>query len=45
MLLGVVALRAGQGRKIVYDGEKMQITNLADANQYLTREYRSGWAI
>lgn len=45
MLLGVVALRAGQGRKVVYDGEKMQITNLADANQYLTREYRSGWAI
>jgi hypothetical protein len=45
MLLGVVALRAGQGRKIVYDGEKMQITNVADTNQYLTREYRLGWAI
>ena len=45
MLLGVVALRAGQGKKILYDGEKMQITNAPDANQYLTREYRSGWAI
>jgi hypothetical protein len=45
MLLGVVALRAGQGKKILYDGEKMQITNAPDANQFLTREYRSGWAI
>jgi predicted dehydrogenase len=45
MLLGVVALRAGQGKKILYDGEKMQITNAPDANQFLTREYRAGWAI
>ena len=45
MLLGLVALRAGQGKKILYDGERGQITNFADANQYLTRDYRSGWAI
>ncbi|MEO5509062.1 MAG: Gfo/Idh/MocA family oxidoreductase [Longimicrobiales bacterium] len=45
MLLGVVALRAGQGKKILYDGDKMMITNVPDANQYLTREYRTGWAI
>ena len=45
MLLGLVALRAGQGRKILYDGERGQITNIADANQYLSREYRAGWAI
>jgi predicted dehydrogenase len=45
MLLGLVALRAGQGKKILYDGERGQITNNADANQYLTREYRAGWAI
>jgi len=45
MLLGVVALRAGQGKKILYDGERGQITNIADANQYLTRDYRAGWAI
>jgi predicted dehydrogenase len=45
MLLGLVALRAGQGRKILYDGERGQITNNADANQYLTREYRAGWTI
>lgn len=45
MLLGLVALRTGQGRKILYDGESGRISNIADANQYLTREYRAGWAI
>jgi predicted dehydrogenase len=45
MLLGLVALRAGQGRKILYDGEKMAVTNVPEANQYLTREYRAGWAV
>ena len=43
MLLGVVALRAGQSRKIVYDGPGMSITNIPDANAYLTREFRAGW--
>jgi predicted dehydrogenase len=45
MLLGLVALRAGQGKKILYDGERGQITNATEANQYLSREYRAGWAI
>ena len=45
MLLGVVALRTGQGRKLIYDGPAMRVTNLAEANQYLTRDFRPGWAI
>lgn len=45
MLLGIVALRAGQGRKIRYDGPGMRVTNVEDANQYLTRPYREGWAV
>jgi predicted dehydrogenase len=45
MLLGIVALRTGQGRKILYDGENMRVTNISDANQYLTREYRAGWEV
>jgi predicted dehydrogenase len=45
MLLGVVAMKAGQSKKLVYDGEKGQITNLPDANQYLHREYRKGWSL
>ncbi|MGA2096487.1 MAG: Gfo/Idh/MocA family oxidoreductase [Candidatus Acidiferrum sp.] len=42
MLLGVVALRAG--KKINYDGGLMRVTNVAQANDYLKREYRPGWA-
>lgn len=45
MLLGIVALRTGQGREIRYDGEAMRITNVEEANQWLTREYRNGWEV
>jgi predicted dehydrogenase len=45
MLLGIVALRAGQGQKIDYDGAAGRVTNLPDANQYLQREYRAGWKL
>jgi hypothetical protein len=45
MLLGVVALRAGQGRKIQYDPAGMKITNAPEANALLTREYRTGWEV
>ncbi|MFI5244321.1 MAG: Gfo/Idh/MocA family protein [Gemmatimonadales bacterium] len=45
MLLGIVALRAGQGKKILYDAAASNVTNVATVNQYLTREYRSGWAV
>ncbi|MGH9836633.1 MAG: hypothetical protein ACRD9Y_26710, partial [Blastocatellia bacterium] len=45
MLLGVVAMRAGQGKRIYYDGAAGRVTNNADANQYLQREYRKGWSL
>jgi predicted dehydrogenase len=41
MLLGIVALRTG--RKIEYDGANMRVTNIPWANQFLSREYRTGW--
>ena len=43
MLLGVVALNAG--KKIHYDGANMKITNAPQAEQFLKREYRQGWAL
>ncbi len=43
MILGVVALRADQ--PIEYDGAAGRVTNVADANQYLTRTYRKGWEL
>ena len=43
MLLGVVALRAGQ--KIHYDGANMRITNSNAANDLLKRDYRRGFSL
>ena len=45
MLLGIAALRAGQGKKLLYDGGAMRFTNMPDADRYLTREYRGGWEL
>ena len=41
ILLGAVALRAG--KRVLYDTEKVRITNMEEANQYFTRDYREGW--
>jgi hypothetical protein len=30
---------------LLWDRENMKFTNVADANQYLTREYRQGWGL
>lgn len=43
ILLGAVALRAG--KKVEYDSANMKITNIPDANKFLTREYRKGWEL
>ncbi len=45
MLLGLVALRAGRGERIEYDGARMRVTNHEEANRHLVREYREGWSI
>ncbi len=39
--LYAVALRTG--KTLFYDAASMKITNIADANKYLSREYRKGW--
>jgi hypothetical protein len=43
MLLGIASLRA-KG-KLQYDGANMRVTNLASANQFLTREYQHGYSL
>ena len=45
MLLGIAALRSGQGRKLYYDNASMTFTNATEANPLLTRDYRAGWAV
>ena len=45
MLLGLVALRTGQGFPIEYDAANMRVNNSEDANAFLRREYREGWSL
>jgi predicted dehydrogenase len=50
VLLGNIALRPQLREqlvkhKLLWDAEKLQITNLPDANKFLRREYRKGWEI
>ena len=42
--LGAVSLRLG-GRKLLFDSANMRVTNVAEANKYLAREYRKGWEL
>lgn len=41
VLLGNVAYRTGE--PIEYDPETMKVTNVAKANELLTKTYRKGW--
>jgi predicted dehydrogenase len=43
MLLGLVAHRAG--KKLEYDGATGRVTNSAEANDYLKRQYRPNWTL
>ena len=37
--------RCAGGKKVLFDSATMRITNVADANKYLYREYRKGWEL
>ncbi len=43
VLLGNLALR--MNRSIEWDSAKLRVTNIPEANQYVNREYRKGWAL
>lgn len=50
VLLGNICLRPNIKEKmtqikLLWDGDAMKITNLPEANQYLTKEYRQGWGL
>lgn len=43
ILLGCVALRVGEGRRMEWDGPNMKSKNLAEAAQFVSRQNRAGW--
>ena len=51
VLLGNVALRPALkaekflGTKLLWDAKEFKFTNVPEANQYLTKEYREGWGL
>jgi len=44
VLMGNLAIRF-PNRLLLWDGEKMAVTNDADANTYVRRQYRQGWTL
>lgn len=43
VLLGNVAFRAG--KKLEWDGPNLKVTNCPEAQEFVRREYRSGWTL
>ena len=43
VLLGNLALRTG--RRLEWNGEKMKVTNVPDANKYVRDDYRKDWSM
>ncbi len=44
VLMGNLAVRFPD-RRLIWDGEKMQVTNDAAANEFVRRTYREGWTL
>jgi len=45
MLVGKLAMKAGKGKKVEWDGVNMKCTNMPELNQYVKRECRKGWEL
>ncbi len=50
VLMGNIAIRPALKNKMLttklfWDAKEFEFTNVPEANQYLTKEYREGWAI
>ncbi len=42
-ILANLAMHAGAGKKVMWDGPKMKVTNLPELNRWVKRDYRKGW--
>ncbi|MCO8122360.1 Gfo/Idh/MocA family oxidoreductase [Stieleria sp. TO1_6] len=45
ILVGNLALRAGEGQRIEWDAKKLSSPNVPAVNEFVSREYRSGWEL
>jgi predicted dehydrogenase len=44
VLMGNLAVHM-KGQRLLWDGEKMEVTNVPEANKYVKRQYREGWSL
>jgi hypothetical protein len=44
VLMGNLAMRV-PGKRLIWDGDTMRVTNDETANQFIKQEYRSGWKL
>jgi hypothetical protein len=44
VLLGVLSMRA-PGKRLEWDGQKLEVRNSPELNQYIHKEYRKGWSL
>ncbi|PAY19721.1 dehydrogenase [Rhodopirellula sp. SM50] len=45
ILVGNLALRAGEGKRIEWDAKNLKSTNVPEVNEFVARDYRSGWEL
>ena len=45
LCVGHLAMRAGLGKKVEWDGAVMKCTNLPELNRFVARDYRKGWSL
>jgi len=45
ILLGCIALRVGEGRRMEWDGPNMTSPNIPEAAHFVRRQYRDGWSV
>ncbi len=45
ILVGNLALRAGEGKRIEWDAKNLVSTNMPEINKFVHREYREGWVL
>ncbi|MFK7819312.1 MAG: gfo/Idh/MocA family oxidoreductase, partial [Planctomycetaceae bacterium] len=45
ILVGNLAMRAGEGQRIEWDAKNLRSTNVEAVNKFVHREYREGWVL
>ncbi len=45
MFTGLLAMKAGMGKKVEWDGKAMKCVNIPELDRHVKRERRRGWEL